>query len=273
MSKINLKGKHIVITGGSKGIGAEISRIMVREGAHISIISRDKKALNTLISEIKSDYPVAKVSGFSADVGDYGQVKKVVKEIVKKMGGVDGIISNAGMAIPKYFADTKIEEFENINRVKYLGAVYVTREFYPHLNDGGFISFTSSVVGFMGVFGYSSYVGPNFALIGFAETLMQELTDKKIQISVLCPPDTDTPGYEEEEKTKPFETRALSGKVKLMTPHDVAEKYIKKLQSGKFIITVNFDSALFYFMKFMMPQLMVRIMTYMVKNIKKKARK
>jgi len=271
MGKLNLSGKNIIITGGSKGIGAEISRVLVRSGSNIAIISRDGKTLKEFVAKLQSEFPTADISGYAADVGEYNQVKKVVKDIITKMKSIDGIISNAGFAIPRYFAETPVHEFESINKVKYLGAVYVTKEFSPYLNNGGFISFTSSVVGYMGVFGYSSYVGPNFALIGFAETLMQELTDKKIQISVLCPPDTDTPGFEQEEKTKPMETRKLSGKVKLMSPRDVAENYIKKLIKGKFIITVNFDSALYYFLKFMMPQLMVRIMTYMVRDIKRKA--
>ncbi|MDH4261631.1 MAG: SDR family oxidoreductase [Spirochaetia bacterium] len=273
MGKITLSGKNVIVTGGSKGIGSEISKVLIKEGANVFIISRDEKAIKALIKEISVEFPNGNISGHSADIGNYNQVKKVVKDIVKKAGSIDGIISNAGMAIPKYFEDTQIVEFESINRVKYLGAVYITKEVYPHLNHNGFISFTSSVVGFMGVFGYSSYVGPNFALIGFAETLMQELTDKNIQISVLCPPDTDTPGYEEEEKTKPIETRLLSGKVKLMSAEEVAIRYIKKLKKGKFIITVNFDSSLFYFLKFMMPQLMIKIMTYMVKGIKKKNKK
>jgi len=270
MSRISLARKNIVITGASQGIGAAICRQLAREGANISLIARNLRVIKTLVEELKANHPGGSFTGYSADVGDHKALKKVTKEILKKMPAIDGIISNAGMAYPKKFSDTTIEEFEDINRVKYLGAVYLVKELYPFLTPGGFVSFTSSVAGYLGVFGYSSYVGPNFALVGLAETLMQEFVEKNIYVSVLCPPDTATPGYENEEKTKPLETKKLSGKVRLMSPGDVARVYVKKLKKGKFIILVNLDSRFVYVLKRLMPVYTVRIMTAMVKKIQRK---
>lgn len=273
MAKLTLNKKNIVITGGSKGIGAEISKLLASKGANVFIMARNQKSIDDVIKQIKATSPEAEVSGCATDVSDYSQVKKAVKEITSKMGKVDGLICNAGMAIPKYFGETTIDEFEKINAVKYMGAVYMTRELYTSFNEGAFVTFTSSVVGYLGVFGYSSYAGPNYALIGLAETLLQDFVDKNIYVNVLCPPDTDTPGYEIEEKTKPLETRKLSGNVKLMTAEAVAKKYLEKLLKKKFIITVNFDSAFLYFLKRLMPQMMVRIMASMVRKIQKKNKK
>lgn len=122
----------------------------------------------------------------------------------------------------------------------------------------------------MGVFGYSSYAGPKFALIGLAETLRQEMLARKIQVSVLCPPDTETPGYATENETKPYETASLSESAKLMSADAVAAKFIKGVGKGKFIITCNFESGMLYRLHGIWPSLVFSIMTGMIKKAQKK---
>jgi 3-dehydrosphinganine reductase len=269
MSKLNFREKNIVVTGGTQGIGKEICIRLANEGANLFIIARKEKNINILLKDLKKNNPQGKFWGFAADVSEYNQVKNAVKDIKKNMGIVYGLVSNAGVAIPRYFIETPVSEFEMINKVKYLGSVYMTRELYPLLSDGGFISFTSSFVGSVGVFGYSSYAGPNFALMGFAEVLLQEFASRKIQVSVLCPADTDTPGYTEELKTVPFETKKISGNVKIMTPDQVAGIFLKKLKKGNFVITVNFDSKLMFILKRILGEYMVKIMAWMITGYQK----
>lgn len=73
----------------------------------------------------------------------------------------------------------------------------------PHMRQrGGYIVNVSSVLGFMGVFGYSDYCPSKFAILGLSEVLKSELKRYGIGISVLCPPDTDTPGFQVENQTK-----------------------------------------------------------------------
>ena len=122
----------------------------------------------------------------------------------------------------------------------------------------------------MGVFGFGSYAGPKFALFGLAETISQELAARDISVSVLCPPDTETPGFEEEEKTKPHETRELSKGAKLMTATQVAEKFITALKKRRFVITCNFESGLYYRLTRLVPGIVRMVMKSMVTGIQKK---
>ncbi|MBL8035156.1 MAG: SDR family oxidoreductase [Leptospiraceae bacterium] len=259
-----------VVTGASRGIGKAIAHNLAARGADLILISRDKKSLAATAAEIQAKHAGRAVATLSCDLADRKAIEKTCAEIKKKHRALAGIINNAGYARPGYFHELPADEFEKAISTDYLGAVHLTRGLHDLVIKGGLISFTSSVVGFMGVFGYSSYAGAKFALIGFAETLRQELFARGIQISVLCPPDTATPGYETENKTKPYETAALSESAKLMTAEAVAEKYIRGVTKGKFIINCNFESAMLYRLHGIWPSLVFSIMSGMIRKAQKK---
>lgn len=259
-----------LITGASKGIGRSIALRLAAQGTELILLARDKKALQKTELEIKKLHARSNVSVFSCDLSDRKAIERCVKDIRKKHKNLAGIIHVAGYARPGYFGELPPEEFEKAVRTDYLGAVFLTHGLHDLVETGGLVSFTSSVVGYMGVFGYTSYAGPKFALIGFAESLRQEMISRQIQISVLCPPDTETPGYAEENRTKPYETQALSESAKLMTADAVAEKFMRGVKKGKFIITCNGESTMLYRLHGIWPSLVFRIMSGMIKKAQKK---
>lgn len=267
--RLHLKNKNILITGGSKGIGKEISKKLAEKGANLFIVARDISKLEKTRAEVLKINPGINCVVYQADVSDKTQVKNAVKEMIDRFGSIDGLINNAGKAVPDYFENISGETFENLINIDYLGSVYFTIEVYPYLKPGDFVSFTSSVAGFMGLFGYTAYSGSKFALIGFAESLQQEFYLKNIQVSVLCPPDTETPGFEQEEKCKPYETKKLSGTAKLMKPEKVAEIFLRKLEEGRFLITVNFESAVLYFLHGIIPDFVRKIICLLLKKYHK----
>lgn len=267
MAKLNFSGKNIVITGASKGIGKEVARLLANEGANLFLIARGEAALTELAKELSTK---TTVHVKTCDVSDKQSVAQTVKVIKEKFSSVDGLINNAGTTYPEYFEKTPLEEFERVNAVDYLGSVYMTHGLWSMIENKGFVSFTSSVVGYMGVFGFGSYAGPKFALFGLAETISQELAARDISVSVLCPPDTETPGFEEEEKTKPHETRELSKGAKLMTATQVAEKFITALKKRRFVITCNFESGLYYRLTRLVPGIVRMVMKSMVTGIQKR---
>lgn len=259
-----------LITGASRGIGRSIALQLAALGTELILVARDKKALVETERAIKTAHPRSNVTVYSCDLADRKAIEQTTRDIRKRFKTLAGIINNAGYARPGYFGELPVEEFEKAIRTDYLGAVFITHALHDLVSEGGLITVTSSVVGYMGVFGYTSYAGPKFALVGFAETLRQELLARKIQVSVLCPPDTETPGYAEENKTKPYETQALSESAKLMPPDAVAEKFIRGVKKGKFIITCNFESTMLYRLHGIWPSLVFSIMTGMIKKAQKK---
>jgi len=268
MSK--LAGKNILITGGSKGIGRAVAREMARRGANVFLVARGRDALEETQRELQRDFPNTRVGMYSADVANRDHVEQAVQAMLGEFESIDGLVNNAGLALPQYFEQAGIEDFERLIQIDYLGSVYFTKTVYPHLKPGSFITFTSSVAGFLGAFGYTSYCPAKFAQMGFAEALHQECVDKGIQVSVLCPPDTQTPGFDEENKTKPFETMEISKSAKLMNAPDVARIFVDKLLRGRFIITTNLESAVLYRLHGIAPGFSRWVMARMIRSAQRR---
>ncbi len=264
------KARNILVTGGSKGIGRAIAEELAHRGANVFLVARGQVSLEEAAAAMRASNPGVRVESFACDVADYAQVEAAVAKMCEAFGGIDGVVNNAGLSIPRYFDDIPPSEFEHTMRVNYLGSVYPTKVALPHLRSGAFIAFTSSVAGFLGAFGFTSYAPTKFAQMGFAESLQQELAPRGIRIAVLCPPDTQTPGFDIENTTKPYETKFLSGAAKLMPADEVARRFLDGVSRGKFIITCNAESAALYRLKGIAPGLSRYIMNRLIAKAQRK---
>jgi 3-dehydrosphinganine reductase len=245
----DLDGKNVVVTGGSYGIGKEVARAFLREGANVFTIARNQEKLEASVEELSRDAKEGRrVRGYPCDVADREGISRVIDTIASEEGGLDVLVSNAGIVIPGYFEKLEVDDFEAVLNTNYLGAIYVIKAALPHLLSRGksALAITSSPAGYKGVFGYSAYSPTKFALIGLAEVLRTELKSKGVQVTVLCPPETDTPGFAEEKRVRPQETNAVAGSSKLMLPADVAACFLRGFKKGKFMVICDFMSKLLY---------------------------
>jgi len=219
--------KKVFITGGSSGIGKATALILARSGADVCIAARNQERLEKTRAEIESEKIRIdqKICMMTLDISDKEQIFHTILKVIQDLGGLDILINNAGATYPGYLADLSDEVWENLMRVNYSGGVHVTRACLPHFikQRSGHIVNMASTLGFMGIFGYGPYTASKFALVGFSECLHQDLLPYHINISVVYPPDTDTPLLHEENRIKPAETRILAGNLKVMQPEKVAE--------------------------------------------------
>ncbi len=264
-----LKDKVIIVTGASKGIGKDIAKALASEGAHLALIARGEPNLLATAIDIRREHRKIKLETYSCDMSQASAVEETIKKIISDFGRLDGCISNAGYAHPQYFDQTPTEEFEKQMATNYMGAVYLVKACRPHLKSGSFIAMTASMLGYMGCFGYSSYSPTKFAIMGLAESLRQELSFDGIQVSVLCPPDTLTPGFDIENRTKPRETRALSEGMRTISSQVVATTFVLGLKKGKFLINCSLESELIYRLKHMLPEVYHKILMMQLKRIRK----
>ncbi|KAN0052927.1 hypothetical protein ACTA71_012407 [Dictyostelium dimigraforme] len=250
-SGFKLKGKHIVVVGGSSGIGKELVYELLKENiASISVVSRSIDKLKAVIDDCPSEPLKSKIEIYSCDITNKNKVKETIAQIVSKNQGgkIDCLVNCAGFAIPGYFIEQDEEIFEKTMQLDYFGSVYATKEVIPLMiengGQGGHIVFVSSTCGLVGVPGYSSYCPSKFALRGLAETLRSELKPYKITFSVVYPPDTDTPGYQQENLTKPEETVAISGGGKAVSPLAVAKSIVGGIKNGDYHIAYDVPTKL-----------------------------
>lgn len=252
-NKIELAGKHCVITGGSSGIGWDICVQALQQGAHVSIVARNLTRLNSIKNELedmKKKNPKMseqRVNIESVDISaNYEMTKKAFDRLVKRAGPVDVLINNAGIFKCSEFSETTANEFDDMIRINYTGSVYCTKAVVDSMKErkSGRIVFVSSQAGQIGVFGYSAYSSTKFALRGLAECLQMELKPFNIFITLSYPPDTNTPGLESENLTKPEETKAIAESSGLLEPKVVAKSILTGLKNGSFSCSYGINGFL-----------------------------
>ncbi len=232
--------KVVFITGGSTGIGLALAKEFARRGAHLLLIARREKTLAEAKESVRSFTNGSKqrIETLSLDVAQHEAVARELPKWMKELGVPDVVVNCVGYAAPARFEETSYETFRNIIDVNLGGTWNVLQAVVPAMKKrgSGQILNTSSVAGFLGVYGYASYGASKFAVAGLSEVLRGELKPHNIRVHVLYPPNTDTPGFAEENKHKPPETIAIEAGDKILTPEQVARFTMKGLERGTFAI-------------------------------------
>jgi 3-dehydrosphinganine reductase len=205
-------GMTALVTGGSSGIGLATARLLSTRGAHVWLVARNEEKLAAALAQLESGRisPQQRFGYSVADVGDAEQAASAVAEAEQGVGLPDLVFNCAGVAHPGYFQELDLEVFRWMMQVNYFGTVYVTKAAVPGMiaRGSGHIVNISSVAGFLGVFGYTAYGASKYAVRGFSEVLRAEMKPHGIRVSVVFPPDCDTPQLAYENQFKPIETKA-----------------------------------------------------------------
>jgi 3-dehydrosphinganine reductase len=234
-----LADAHVVITGGSSGIGLETARLAVARGARVSLIARDSGRLAAAVGHVGS------AATASADVRDPGAVRTAFTELEGRGGSCDVLITAAGAAHPGYFEQLDDQVFRDQMEVDYFGTLHAVRAVVPSMIERGrgHLVTISSAAGLIGVFGYSAYAPAKFAVRGLAETLRPELAPHGIVVACAYPPDTRTPGFDAENALKPPETARISAAIKPRDAEVVAKAIVAGIEKDRLVITADVQTA------------------------------
>jgi NAD(P)-dependent dehydrogenase (short-subunit alcohol dehydrogenase family) len=262
-------GKNVYITGGSSGIGLAVAGLAAAAGANVLIFARDETRLKQAAEKIRSVRrdQKQKVAWHALDVTNVAVILPAFWRNVEQFGPPDILFNSAGQARPNYFEKINAEQFDATLKLNLYGTRHAIAAALPHMKPGGYIVNVSSVAGLIGVFGYTDYSASKFAVIGFSEALRAELKPRGITVSVLCPPDTDTPGLEAENVTKPAETRAISANARTIPAEAVALALLRGMAKKKFLIIPGLDARLSVLVKRLAPGLVEWIMNRTIARI------
>lgn len=269
---IKYTGKNVYISGGSSGIGLACARRFASLGANVFIFARRVDALEAAMEQIQAAmaHPWQRTSWASADVTIHDAVHKELQKAFVTFGKPHVVITCAGTAYPNYFESIDQEHFDITIKTNLTGTWNVLKAAIPAMKEkGGHIVTVSSIAGFIGVFGYSAYCASKFGVIGLSEVLRSELKPAGIRVSVLCPPDTDTPGFALENATKPPETAALGKSAGLMSPDDVANALITGMGRNRFLIIPGLEGRITLVARRLFPGLTMKVMDAIVERTRR----
>lgn len=247
---MNFDNQLSLITGGSSGIGLALAKKLATQGAHVWILARDPEKLKSACAEISASRqnPGQQVGAITADIANLKGVSTALEKFTSTTGVPDLLVNCAGIAHPGYFAQMDLDIFRANMEVNYFGTLYVTKALLPGMIErgSGHIVNVSSLAGLFGVYGYSAYGPSKFAIRGLSDVMRYELKEHGIRVSVVFPPDTQTPQLEYEQPYKPPITMELDKSNKVLSADTVASAILEGITRGRYIITPGFDSTLYY---------------------------
>jgi len=182
-----MKGRRIILTGASEGIGRALALELAARGARLALAARDRDRLESVAQECRARG--ADALAVPTDVTNSQDLEWLVGETLKAFGGIDAVVHNAGITMwSRFDALADLSIFERVMEVNYYAPVRLTALTLPHLRESrGLIVVVASLAGLTGVPERSAYAGSKHAVIGFFDSLRIELAGTGVDVSVVAP--------------------------------------------------------------------------------------
>jgi 3-hydroxybutyrate dehydrogenase len=239
---MKLEGKSAIITGAASGIGKDIALVFAREGARVAIADLNKDAADATAREIGG----GRALGVAMDVTDEKAVNDGVAAVVKAFGGVDILVSNAGIQIVHPIEEFSYAEWKKLLAIHVDGAFLTTRACLPHMyraGRGGSIIYMGSVHSKEASVLKAPYVTAKHGLIGLAKVVAKEGAAHGVRANVICPGFVRTPLV---EKQIPEQAKELG-----ISEEDVIKKVmLKETVDGEFTTVDDVAQVALFFAAF-----------------------
>ncbi|KAJ7163991.1 oxidoreductase [Mycena crocata] len=248
----NPDGLHVYITGGSTGLGLCLAQILVAKGAHVSIVARNQEKLDKALEEIEKcrQHPNQLLAAYSFSLNTAVDSAAALAAVCKPHDrrSPDAVFACAGSSKPMFFMDMTPEDMvQGMVNGYWVQAWTVMAAAKKMVRDGckGKIVLVSSTLGYMSFVGWASYAPAKHALRGLADTLQSEFMLYDIDVHIFFPPTMFTPGFDEENKTKPRIVRDIESTDEGLTAEVAAKALLKGVQNGHAHITADMITELF----------------------------
>jgi short-subunit dehydrogenase len=219
--------KIVVITGASSGIGAWLAQELSRLGAVVILLARSKAKLQQIAALMQGKHEC-----IVTDITSLEQVLAATRQIIHTYGQIDILINNAGHGVFESFADAKLETIEQMMDVNYMGTVRCTKAVLPYMlaAKSGQIVNIASLAGKIGTAKSSGYCASKHAVLGFTNSLRQELKGTGIYITAVNPGPIDTPFF---ERADPSGSYASKMKSHMLQPKQVGQAVLRAIIKRK----------------------------------------
>jgi NAD(P)-dependent dehydrogenase (short-subunit alcohol dehydrogenase family) len=183
----DFRGKSVLITGGSRGLGLVLAREFAAEGARLTIVARDRVELEQARADLAARG--AEVLAFACDVRDQADVQSAIERVVARYGSIDVLINNAGVIQAGPIEHMQVADFEDALNTHLWGPLYMMFAATPYMRrqSGGRVVNIASIGGKVAVPHLLPYTTSKFALVGFSDGMRAELARENIIVTTVCP--------------------------------------------------------------------------------------
>jgi len=269
---MRLAGAVAAVTGASSGTGLCVAELAARRGAHVALIARDRGRLEAAAEAARTARRSAeqRVATFECDLRDERAVHGVMARISAELGPVDLLANCAGYCTPRRFAEAPLDELRDQIEANLLGTLYTTHAVVPSMIErgSGHIVNVASMGGIIGIYGSAAYSASKFGVVGFTETLRCELKPHGIGVTLVLPPNIDTPGYAREREIEPPETAKINSGGGVISPESLAELLMRGVERNRYLVVPGVANGLLCRLKGVWPELFFAVFDHDVAKVR-----
>ena len=224
--KFSLNNKIAIVTGASQGIGKIIAFELAKSGAHVACISRNKKAIESIVDKITINGGQA--SAFACDISDSVTFSEIIRKIIKENSRIDILVNNAGITKDSLLMRMSIEQWDDVINTNLKGAFHCTKAVLRYMmkNKFGRIINITSIVGLTGNAGQANYAASKAGLIGMTKSIAKEVASRGITANCIAPGWIETSMTEKLSKEVKSEFLSHIPVGRIGSPDDIANAVI-----------------------------------------------
>lgn len=263
-----LRDRVAVVTGAASGIGAATSELLAQRGCDLALVDVNEEGLRHTAERVQATG--RKASLHQADVADRARMQALPDEVLAEHGHVHVLVNNAGVSVGATFEDHDLDDFDWIVGINFWGVVYGCFFFLPHLKreEESHIVNLSSMFGFVGFPGQSSYCATKFGVLGLSEALWAELRESGVGVTSVHPGGISTniiraarfpdPGQQEEADER---FRRIGAH-----PEVVARKIVRAVERNRMRVVIRPEAHVAHWLKRLSPRLTHRLIAWLYRR-------
>lgn len=231
--KFDFRGKVVIVTGASSGIGQSCAVLVAAKGAKVVLVARRRDKLQEVSDSIHGTEKIV----IPTDVGQEDQVRSMVDQVLRKFGQVDVLINNAGVGFKGSIITGPMDLYRDMLATNLFGVLHCIRAVYPHMKKqgGGTIVNVSSVAGIKGFYDCGLYSSSKFAVNGLTESFAEDARKDNIRVILICPGKVET-NFEPNVlyRDEPYQNKRLG-----LSAEVVAKAIVEAIERNKKMVVIG----------------------------------